>query len=799
MTIYYVIATIVFVLGIAITYFFIKTKDKMDKKPNVKETKKVIVEDIIEKYFNIDRFENNVIINKQGQHSVILRYSTEDSEGLAPEDLEEMEKNIIDCSKTFRGSVKIIVREDRQDLKGLSAYLEKRLDLPEISDGLKSFIRRYADYLNGIAYSKTESQISKYIVVTAKTMETLKKNTQGVVRHFESGGNIIELLSRKKTLEVLLESVHHSTRESINPAIDFKTQLAPESLEDLDDYLVIGSRKFCRVYGIIGVSDIAKMGNYDELFKALGNKVDIAFLIDPITAKNGKAILNKEIAIARTNYTSSGDEAYATRENYAEEVKGGISNNKNSLHKMIGYIKVWGESYEELNKNSDALEEEIDKLGTTIRVHTLQQTKAFVSSLPYAGNYCIPQEEYRNYIDKYRFLSLVATGKNGMQHKNGQFLGYEKKTKSTVIYNPFIGSPQLVNPMIILLGTTGSGKTETLLGMTEREAAAGYTHVLLDLENEARERVESLGGTYIDLRPGEKSGINPMDVEVEEQDNGTRYVDLHAKRSEVLLYLNYLKVMYTKEHDEVEGLERIVIEEAVLNVYGAFGITKDPESIYEVQTDSSDELVIGRVKKKMPQLNDLRIELAKHALTENLAGLMKLITGTGSMSIFDCQTSVDIMKQKMVCFGFKEITDESTRQFCTVNLLQHVWIKFSDFRYKQQPKSLKIDEGWFVLENQTIGNIVNNALRRGRKYMFSVLIGTQYISDALPQKNDKGSVVLNAAATKIIMKQDAPEARLIVNYLGLDEEYVKTIIRFGSGDSLFIAGNNKSTIYFQRL
>jgi len=776
---------------------------KLKPKKEPKSTKKLMVyEDISRDYLNFKSIKDNVIESKAGKFSIVLRYSTLDPNTLDDEEMTVLETSVFEFAKKFKGEAKFIITEDRQDLKELASKVEARQYKEGVSEKLKAFIGLYVKRLREINTSTDESQISKYISLSADDMPELKQYVQNIKSSFDKAGIDLHMLSRQKTIETLMKMINHQTREEVNIDLDALDQIAPECIDDNDDYLYLGKDKYCRIYGIIGLTPRTSLGIYDYLFKTLKNKIDITFWVKKMPHNYSIKKMKREKAKAASNYEINRDQKYAQKANLLEELIAQLEVGDNTMHNLKGYIKIWGSTKKELEQNSKIFESEISDTGTIVRPYIMEQTRAFASALPIGGTFTVRDEESGNYIDKTRFLELLATGNNGIQHKDGNYWGPEKYTGSPIVYNPFIGAPILTNPMMAVFGKSGAGKTEVIYGLLERDAAMGLHQIIFDLEDEAEHRITDLGGNYISVRPGEKIGLNMMDVEVEENNKGERFIDLYSKKIEVQQFLNVLMVKYSKERRELDGLELTIISEAVDNLYiMERGITKQPETLYEEKEKvDGDSVVIGRRKKKMPILSDLKKELEKYPLTADIAQIMSIVTGAGTLSMFDCETSIDITRNKLIAFGFKEIKDPFGIELATIQLLTHVWAKYSDFSMKKIFKSIKIDEGWFIFVKESMTKLLDNLERRGRKYKIGILLGTQQVNDCIPDEHFEGnSVLLENSSTVLLLKQNAKTAKKIVKYFDLPEHYVTEIPRFAIGEGLLLSEEKIIHVLFERI
>jgi len=210
-------------------------------------------------------------------------------------------------------------------------------------------------------------------------------------------------------------------------------------------------------------------------------------------------------------------------------------------------------------------------------------------------------------------------------------------------------------------------------------------------------------------------------------------------------------------------------------------ITKDPDSLYEDNPTS-----VGRQKKKLPILSDLKEELSKHKETEEVAEMMKLITGDSMMAMFDCESDprVDITN-RLIVFSIKQL-DEFSQLFAMTNILTWIWAKYSAWKYKNLFKTVSLDEGWVFVKEERKESVefLNLLSRRGRKYKLSLVIASQNIDEFLRSEN--GRTVIQMCATKILFKQDAKVAEEVAEFFGLSQNCKRYINNFQKGECLMV-------------
>ncbi|HBY19536.1 MAG TPA: hypothetical protein DEG71_00710, partial [Clostridiales bacterium] len=325
------------------------------------------------------------------------------------------------------------------------------------------------------------------------------------------------------------------------------------------------------------------------------------------------------------------------------------------------------------------------------------------------------------------------------------------------------------------------GKSVTMKTIAARAAASGEWIIILDPENEYENLIKHLGGQYFEIKSGEFSGINPFELDIEDGDKGQE-VNIYSKLSEIRELISMFCEKFREE--PLRGQEISIVEEVINTLYTRKGITRDPESLYrEVREELHGKFFTGKVKKEMPTLSEMRVELNNYEPTKGLAEMMKILVDGRSLSMFDGQTKIDLRK-RIIGINLKHLTDEFMKFFAVVNVMSWIWSRFSNWKFKAMHKRVIVDEGWLFAKYPHAAVFLESIARRGRKYRISLLIASQQVNEFL--SSESGKAVINQCATKFIMKQDANVAREVAQYLVLSEACKEMISSFGQGEGLLM-------------
>lgn len=564
----------------------------------------------------------------------------------------------------------------------------------------------------------------------------------------------------------------------------------PEVFYENVDYIYLGAENYCRVY----VLDIDYPGEmYIGFFDSLLDKGEITISVFLEPRDTGEAIrdITRRINAMKSNaMLQRGEPDYRllAQIEWYDALRASLQKNIEKILMTQVFIVVYAKTLEKLKEDCIRITKFAESMGLDMRCLSFEQKKGFLSSLPLGS---------RNlkYIEKFRLMTtsaaacLFPTGNTDITYDEGFYIGYNLITNSPVFYNQF--DSQLPNPHIAIFGTTGAGKSTTMKTMLGRMAAYGYNICVLDPEGEYEKIINKLGGKYIKIKPGEKLGINPFDVEVEEEE-GKRFIDLNSKVADIRFILNIISEYYVGR--KLDGVQMAIIERIVRKLYYDKGITSDPESLYiSTKMDEKGQLYIGKIKKELPTLSDLREELFKESETNQLAKAMEVFVGEGSLALFDCQTTIDA-DDKIIGFDLKEFErDNFLKFFASVNILSWIWNKFSNAKLKGQKKVVVFDEAWMFTKYKASAEYLEYISRKGRKYKISLMIASQTLLEFL--MNDTGRAIINMCATKFLMRQESDMAAQISDFFRLSEQTTEIITSADKGQGILI--NPREKIFVQ--
>ena len=364
----------------------------------------------------------------------------------------------------------------------------------------------------------------------------------------------------------------------------------------------------------------------------------------------------------------------------------------------------------------------------------------------------------------------------------GILMGINLHNNSTVILDNF-NSDIYSNGNMAIFGMTGAGKTYTILLMAMRLRMNGVQVFVIAPEKgfEYRGPCEALGGQYIKLARGSTDCINIMDIRRTTMDIDDNLQGHESRKDSVMLdVVQDVKTYFQLRYPAMTPEERYMLNAAIIECYGNFGITKDNESI--LNPDGSF--------KEMPTLVDLYPIVNSIPELKNIAIIIRDLVESG----LGGKTNVDLRS------GFIVMDTSASREedIAATTFLATVFFRDEMSKSRTRKKAVFGDELWIIAGkegNDQASEFVIKLVKTIRGYGGIFVSCTQNTIDYFALNNGKfGDAVLNNSRLKLLLQMEEPEALKLKEKIGLSDEEVMQILRCGRGQGLLCAGKNRIAV-----
>ena len=346
------------------------------------------------------------------------------------------------------------------------------------------------------------------------------------------------------------------------------------------------------------------------------------------------------------------------------------------------------------------------------------------------------------------------------------------------------------NANMIILGTSGSGKSTAAKLLLRSHIRNDYKLVMIDPEGELEDMARLYGGDFIDLGKGGEFGmINPleviMDADEDEIKQGMGYAVLTRSLQTVKAFMKYYDP--TISEDVLN-----IFSEVVQETYKRFGIDFNTDFTHFTSNDfPTFRDVYATVRGKitaMPEQSREREIL--EALELKLRPLINELR-----YYFDGKTTIS-PKSNFIVFNIKELmnADTNIRNALFFNVLKYAWSLTLDVNINT---ILTVDEAHVLLSgNNTLGaDFLAQVQRRARKYNTGTIIITQQPTDfSDPSVITQGKAIFDNASYYLVMGLRKQATADLAKLIDLNDNEIESIKNFTQGEALFVCGSKRMTI-----
>ena len=577
-------------------------------------------------------------------------------------------------------------------------------------------------------------------------------------------------------------------------SVSFKSQIAPKSLEFRPSEIII-SDKYCAILTIVSYPKTISEGYLANITQLSGIKVCIKHI--PIAFSVLSKMLNKEIADMKSKYQDEHDRTIQERlrQNYEsiEQFISMLTATQARIFDFQMHLLISADSHEELENKKVQVKNYLDAMGMKGLVLRFEQRKLLESMLPIFEANDI-EERIGTPIPSVTIAAMYPFVFDSIKDPGLSCLLGVDYSGGVILFNQFLYQTKKEfnrnNANMIILGTSGSGKSTAAKILLRSNIRNGHKIVAIDPEGELEEMTKLYGGDFIDLGKGGDFGmINPLEVvldaDEEELKEGMGYAILTRTLQTLKAFMKYYS-------PDIEEDVLTLFSEVVQDTYRRYKIdyNTDFSRVRSEDYPTFDDVyatVKGRLLSMTEHTHERdimeRLELKIRPLTKELRYYF-----TGKTTI---DTDADF-----IVFNIRELmnADSNIRNALFFNILKYAWGLTLD---REINTILMVDEAHMLLADQnTLGaEFLARIQRRSRKYNTGTIIITQQPTDfAAPNVLTHRKAIFDNASYYLIMGLKKQAVDDLSRLIDLNDQERDSIKRYSQGQALFVCGSRRMRI-----
>lgn len=576
--------------------------------------------------------------------------------------------------------------------------------------------------------------------------------------------------------------------------MNIKNQIAPKGLEFRPADFII-SDKYATILTIVSYPKSVPVGYLSNLTSMAGVKLVIKHIPMPFSVIS--KMLNREIAELKQRYQDERDRTLQERirQDYEslEQFISSLAASQAKIYDFQMHIMISADSEEELLSRKLQLRNYIEAMEMRAFPLRFEQEKVLKSILPIFPSQDI-EERIGTPIPTPSIAAMYPFIFDSIKDPGLSTLLGVDFSGGVILFNQFLYQLKKEhnrnNANMIILGTSGSGKSTAAKIMLRTNIRNNHQVVVIDPEGELEDMTKMYGGDFIDLGKGGQFGmINPlevvMDYDEDEVKDGLGYTVLTRTLQTLKAFIKYYDPSI--EEDVIT-----MFSEVVQDTYRRFGMGFDTDYSKFTPTDyPTFKDVYATIRGK---LNSMVDQTHEKAVMEKLELKIRAIVKELKY-YFDGHTTI-APRSNMIVFNIRELmnADTNIRNALFFNILKYAWGLTLN---KSNNTVLMVDEAHVLISgSNTLGaEFLAQVQRRSRKYNTGTIIITQQPSDFSDQKViTQGKAIFDNASYYLVMGLKKQAVEDLAKLIDLNDNEKESVKRYSQGEALFVCGSRRMRI-----
>ena len=576
--------------------------------------------------------------------------------------------------------------------------------------------------------------------------------------------------------------------------MDIRSQIAPKGLEFRSGDFII-SDKYATILTVISFPKMIGVGYLSDLTSMSGVKIVIKHIPLPLSVL--QKMINKEIADLKTRYQQEYDKTiqerirqdYESLEYFIED----LVRTQSKTYDFQMHVMITANTLDELSTKKMQVKSYMEAMGLRAVPLRFEQENVLKSIIPIYPKQSI-EDRIGTPIAAPTLAAMYPFIFDSIKDPGLSCLLGVDFSGGVILFNQFLYQIKKEhnrnNANMIILGTSGSGKSTAAKLILRSHIRNDYQLVIIDPEGEFGDMAKLYGGDFIDLGKGGEFGmVNPLEVVVdadeEEIRQGLGYTVLTRTLQTLKAFIRYYDP--SMEEDVVN-----MFSEMVQETYRRFGIdftsdfSKFTSNDYPTFRD-----VYATIRGKLLSMPEKTHE--KDILETLEIKIRPLIREL--KYYFDGHTTIN-PQSNFIVFNIKELmnSDKNIRNALFFNVLKYAW---SLTLNPNTNTVLTVDEAHVLMTGSNVlgADFLAQIQRRARKYNTGTIIITQQPSDfSDPAIIVQGKAIFDNSSYYLVMGLRKQAVEDLSKLIDLNDNEKESIKKYNQGEALFVCGNRRMRI-----
>ena len=578
--------------------------------------------------------------------------------------------------------------------------------------------------------------------------------------------------------------------------MSIKKELAPKGITfNVNDFII--SDKYATILTVVSYPGTIDNGYLANLASGLSGVRIVAKHI-PIPFSVLAKMLNKQLADIQEKYQKERDVTVQEKLKQAydslNEFIHAITVNQSKVFDFLLNIMIVADTKEELELKKIQVRNTMEAMEMRAIPLRFEQEKALKSCLPIFEKQDI-EDRIGTPIPSPTIAAMYPFIFDSIKDQGMSCLLGVDFSGGIILFNQFLYQIKKEhnrnNANMIMLGTSGSGKSTAAKLLLRTHIRNGYKIVAIDPEGELEDMTRMFDGDFIDLgRGGEYGMINPLEIVVDadedENGKGIGYAILTKTLQTLKAFMKYYDPSITED-------VLTLFNEVVVETYQRFGINVNTD----FRTLKSEDYptfsdVYKTIRGRILSYGEATTE---RSIMERLEIKVRPLTFGGLEHYFDGHTTIK-PKSEFIVFNIRELmnAEQNVKNALFFNILKHAWSLCLD---ASENTVLMVDEAHMLLgQNNTLGaDFLANVQRRARKYNTGSIIITQQPSDFTdPSVITQGKAIFDNSSYYLVMGLRKQAVEDLSKLIDLNDSEKDSIKRYNQGEALFVCGSKRLQI-----